>query len=33
VVGRRLPVALFVTVLVAEVIVFIPFFLGYTGGV
>jgi hypothetical protein len=31
--AKRLPVALFVTALVLQIIVFIPFFLGYTGGV
>ena len=33
VVARRLPVALFATALVLQIIVFIPFFLGYTGGI
>jgi hypothetical protein len=31
--ARRVPLALFVTVWTLQVLVFIPFFLGYTGGV
>jgi hypothetical protein len=31
--ARKLPVALVVTLWVLQIVVFIPFFLGYTGGV
>jgi hypothetical protein len=31
--GTRLPVPLFVTAIALQMIVFIPFFLGYTGGI
>jgi len=30
---RKLPVALFVTLWILQIVVFIPFFLAYTGGV
>jgi hypothetical protein len=33
VVARKLPVGLFVTLWVLQIVVFIPFFIGYTGGV
>ena len=31
--ARKLPLALFVTLWALQIVVFIPFFLGYTGGV